>query len=159
MKTIYDLELHEWVSVDELKVRRVPGGWMYDKTFVPFDDEFSKTFVPFDDEFSAWESYDPNHIIEEIEKYFHLPCPVKESGKIRRGNYPRAKQFIIKSLRKFTNLQHDAISELLGYKNPNSSIATLRNLEKEMKFSSKLKKEYYDLMAKIKRNGKLPKTH
>jgi hypothetical protein len=45
MKSIYDLHLFEilycpctWVG----KVIRVPGAWLIDGTFVPFNDEFSE---------------------------------------------------------------------------------------------------------------------
>jgi len=52
-KTIYDLDLHQFLKVDSSTVvRRVPNGWIYyeigenrpyaliTSTFVPFNDEF-----------------------------------------------------------------------------------------------------------------------
>ena len=56
MKTIYDLELHEFLIILDkgayfVEVQRVPGGWVYshvDETcreivFVPFHNEFEPT--------------------------------------------------------------------------------------------------------------------
>jgi len=48
MKTIYDLKLHESVFIkqglDDFKITRVPGGWIYrhidNSVFVPFNNEF-----------------------------------------------------------------------------------------------------------------------
>ncbi len=53
MKDIYELELHEqeYVAGGDMKVVRVPGGWIY-KTF-GHDGSINGTFVPFDNEFMA----------------------------------------------------------------------------------------------------------
>ncbi len=48
-KTIYDLLLHECVSVDEsLRIRRVPGGWNYEYMV---GEHISIQYVPFNKEF------------------------------------------------------------------------------------------------------------
>lgn len=53
-KNIYELELHESLMIGvEMKVVRVPGGWVYvmyantsPSVFVPFNDEYSKNKKP-----------------------------------------------------------------------------------------------------------------
>jgi len=41
MKTIYELELHESVEIEDgIVVMRVPGGWIYETVFVPYSNEF-----------------------------------------------------------------------------------------------------------------------
>ena len=59
-KTIYDLELHETISIRakggeyifDWQITRVPGGWMYMSTigeidvFVPFSNEFQSKKTP-----------------------------------------------------------------------------------------------------------------
>ena len=53
MKTIYDLKLHETITVaDDMLCTRVPGGWIYEiqkpaanileTVFVPFNNEFQE---------------------------------------------------------------------------------------------------------------------
>ena len=47
-KTMYDMELNESISRGLIRIRRVPGGWIYttynshhmSTVFVPFDPEF-----------------------------------------------------------------------------------------------------------------------
>lgn len=42
MKTIYELDLHESLEIEDgIVVMRVPGGWIYEAVFVPYDDEFN----------------------------------------------------------------------------------------------------------------------
>jgi len=42
-KSIYELKLHETTKIGENNhVLRVPGGWIYGNTFVPFNDEFTR---------------------------------------------------------------------------------------------------------------------
>lgn len=58
MKTIYDLELHEWYTDNNARVLRVPGGWIYhyqdeyvdpeSRNYIPI---ISRVFVPFNNEF------------------------------------------------------------------------------------------------------------
>jgi hypothetical protein len=48
-KTIYDLELHEFLRIDSGYVQRVPGGWIYK----PFGDPRIPIFIPFDNEFQG----------------------------------------------------------------------------------------------------------
>lgn len=49
-KTIYELNLHEEISINKfLHIRRVPGGWIYkwdnSTTFIPYDTEFKNSNV------------------------------------------------------------------------------------------------------------------
>lgn len=37
---IYMMELHETLKIGLLTITRVPGGWLYDGVFVPFENEF-----------------------------------------------------------------------------------------------------------------------
>lgn len=47
--TIYDLKLHEILTLDDYSVMRVPGGWIYHymhadiMCFVPFDNDMMPT--------------------------------------------------------------------------------------------------------------------
>jgi hypothetical protein len=50
-KTIYELKLHESMSIDEdLWVLRVPGGWVY-RFYEESRNKTERIFVPFDCEF------------------------------------------------------------------------------------------------------------
>jgi hypothetical protein len=52
MKNIYNLKLHETLSISGFEITRVPGGWIYIKryrinipdimTFIPFNNEFQE---------------------------------------------------------------------------------------------------------------------
>lgn len=73
MKTIYNLELHEKLSVgDGLTVQRVPGGWNYKYyTGVVERDKvdwslFQVIFVPYNNEFQVI-TVDPEKVIETTE--------------------------------------------------------------------------------------------
>jgi len=65
-KTIYELELHEYLQLEDIQIMRVAGGWIYrywdyekkdyyaGSTFVPYHNEFDTrkpeaTPVPFGD--------------------------------------------------------------------------------------------------------------
>ena len=50
-KTIYDLELHELLNVNNTDVRRVPGGWIYDCWDIEKDEFKTGVFVQFNNEF------------------------------------------------------------------------------------------------------------
>lgn len=50
-KTIYDMRLHETLSLSRyLEVTRVPGGWVYE-LYDPCSEATTAVFVPFDNEF------------------------------------------------------------------------------------------------------------
>ena len=54
MKSIYDLDLHEEIKVeDNLWAIRVPGGWIYSNGL--FDNKVHCVFVPYDNEFYTYE--------------------------------------------------------------------------------------------------------
>jgi hypothetical protein len=40
VKTMYTLKCNEVLQVNQLIILRVPGGWIYENTFVPYNDEF-----------------------------------------------------------------------------------------------------------------------
>lgn len=44
----YDMKLHEHRAIDaNNSVLRVPGGWVYNETFVPWDNEFQTAEAPY----------------------------------------------------------------------------------------------------------------
>lgn len=56
-KTIYELELHEWIDLDRTTnfcVYRVPGGWVYTR-YHSGANQIVETFVPFNNEFEGSE--------------------------------------------------------------------------------------------------------
>jgi hypothetical protein len=55
---IYEMDLHDEIEVDDTRVTRVPGGWIY--TFTSYDDRndtwrISSVFVPYNNEFQRKE--------------------------------------------------------------------------------------------------------
>jgi len=53
-KTIYDLDLHEFLSIDNANcIMRVPGGWIYLSLVLPSEGSSFGVFVPFNNEFMA----------------------------------------------------------------------------------------------------------
>jgi hypothetical protein len=53
-KTIYDLNLHESMYMDEkhpVYITRVPGGWIYWMQVTPDEGNDCAVFVPYSDEF------------------------------------------------------------------------------------------------------------
>ena len=57
-KTIYDLKLHESISLNSnhLEIKRVAGGWLYIESY-EYQDNMALTscFIPFDNEFQKSE--------------------------------------------------------------------------------------------------------
>ena len=51
-KTIYNIKLHESISIDTVIILRVPGGWIYDEYDDNKDITTTSTFVPYNDEFN-----------------------------------------------------------------------------------------------------------
>lgn len=49
MKNIYDLKLHETLSISGFEITRVPGGWIYIKHYVSNAPNLI-CFVPFDND-------------------------------------------------------------------------------------------------------------
>lgn len=44
----YEMKLHEHRAIDaNNSVLRVPGGWVYNDTFVPWDNEFQTAEAPY----------------------------------------------------------------------------------------------------------------
>jgi len=50
MKNIYNLKLHETLSISGFEITRVPGGWIYIKHYVSNTPDLI-CFVPFNNEF------------------------------------------------------------------------------------------------------------
>lgn len=51
-KTIYNLELHEFLDTDGMSICRVPGGWIYRFwDYIKKDYNDSNVFVPYNNEF------------------------------------------------------------------------------------------------------------
>jgi len=88
MENIYKMELHEWITIENTFIVRVPGGWIYQFTN-------NSVFVPFNKEFEQKENIEELKINLDFSLYeflynYNLPPRVKS---IIFAYYPRNTNF------------------------------------------------------------------
>jgi len=137
-KDIHDLNLHETTIVHDFKIMRVPSGWMYNETFVPYSAEFKdlKTTV------------NPKEVRKFLEDYFKLKKKI--STKTNDGNYPLARQVYCKILKTYSRFQNSQIARDVGFKSRahvNNSMTAINNRIYGDKY---FKTEYEDILRKLK---------
>lgn len=118
MKTIYELQLHEEMTLSRrCTIMRVAGGWNYiyecGVQFVSYDSEFEYT--------GKIQNLMPQRVIYCVRDFFKLPNNFIESGS-KAGHIPLAKKFIMKFLHENLDMTHTEIAE---YVNLGRSMVTI----------------------------------